>query len=134
MMNRFMARYWCKDSKKYLDSRKLVYNDGTYTQVSTKQSPNGTYHSYIVRDWNTSELIPEQCTGLRDNNGKLIYEGDFVLLNGEIWQVIWVDEDCAFYFSSQKETYHQPIFPDLYMMTDDFKVVGNIHENEELLK
>lgn len=129
MMNdRFMVRYWCKDSKKYLDSHKLVYNDGTYTQVGTKQSPNGTYHSYIVCDWNTSELIPEQSTGLRDKNGNLIYEGDIVFINGEKWRVIRDDEDCAFFFSNLKEVYHQPIFPDFYMGAEDFKVIGNIHE------
>ena len=76
----------------------------------------------------------EQCTGLRDNNGKLVFEGDVVYVNGEKWRVIWSDEDCAFFFSNLKEEYHQPIFPDFYMMTDDFKVIGNVHENEELLK
>lgn len=74
----------------------------------------------------------EQCTGLKDKDGKLIYEGDIVFINGEKWQVIWVDEDCAFFFSNLKEIYHQPIFPDFYMMTGDFKVIGNIHENPEL--
>ena len=75
-----------------------------------------------------------QCTGLRDKKGKPIYENDFVLLNGEIWQVIWSDEDCAFFLSNLKETYHQPIYTDLYIMAKDFEVVGNIHETPELFE
>lgn len=76
----------------------------------------------------------EQCTGLKDNNGKLIFEGDIIFINGEKCRVIWNDEDCAFFFSNLREVYYQPIFPDFYMMTGDFKVIGNIHENPELLK
>lgn len=79
-------------------------------------------------------LIAEQCTGLKDKNGKLIYEGDIVFVNGEKWCVIWTDEDGAFFFSNLKEVYHQPIFQDFYAMDKDFKVIGNIHENQELLK
>lgn len=92
-------------------------------------------HYYENDDWFIFNAdFVEQSTGLHDENGKLIYEGDFVLLNGEKWQVIWVDEDCAFYFSNLKETYHQPIYPDFYTMTGDFKVIGNIHENPKLLE
>lgn len=69
----------------------------------------------------------EQCTGLKDKNEKLVFEGDIVFVNGEKWRVIWSDEDCAFFFSNLKEVYHQPIFPDFYMMTGDFEVIGNEH-------
>lgn len=83
---------------------------------------------------NINNVEIEQCTGIKDNNGKLVFEGDVVFVNGEKWRVIWSDEDCAFFFSNLKEEYYQPIFPDLHMMTDDFKVVGDIHKNPELLK
>ena len=72
----------------------------------------------------------EQCTGLKDKNGNLIFENDIVFINGEKWCVIWKDEDCAFFFSNLKEIYHQPIFPDFYRMADDFEVLGNIHTGE----
>lgn len=83
---------------------------------------------------NINDVDIEKYIGIADDNGKLIYENDFVLLNGEIWQVIWVEEDCAFFLSNLKETYHQPIYPDLYNYAEDFEVVGNVHETPELLK
>lgn len=122
MKDRFLVRYWVKDSKKYLNSNKLIYNDGTYTQVSTKQSLCGTYYSYILYDWNTSELIPEQCTGLKDKNGKLIYEGDIVTDGVDIFEVVW---DYNAWCIQTNNFQH--------FLTEGFEVIGNIHENADLL-
>lgn len=133
--DRFLIRYWCKETNSYLNTSKLVYNDGTCTQVGTKQLPNGTFASYVIKEWNTSELISEQCTGLKDKNGKLIYEGDFVQskFNGlgrivyyhAALVVAWKNEVC-FYGHTTTST---PIPLD----TENIEVVGNIHENMELI-
>ena len=133
MNDRFMVRYWCKDSKKYLDSHKLVYNNGTYTQVSTKQSPNGTYHSYIVRDWNTSELIPEQCSGLKDKNGKLIYDGDILQDCEQRIRVVFDEQRYCFMFEYQNTRAYKPITC-IDVLDSELEVIGNVHENEGLLK
>ena len=114
MNDRFKFRVWDKQGKEYTKDEAYLFC----------RSINDDPDRYIV----------EQCTGLKDANGKLIYEGDIIFINGEKWRVIWNDEDCAFFFSNSKEVYHQPIFPDFYMMTDDFEVIGNIHENAELMK
>ena len=141
MNDRFMIRYWCKDSKKYLHSHKLVYNDGTYTQVSTKQSPNGTYYSYILYDWNTFELIPEQCTGLKDKNGQLIYEGDIVDIQEHIdsvnglYRVIYDDINHCWALKRNEEFhYNYFTFSDLNGFAEDCEIAGNIHENPDLLE
>ncbi len=119
MTDRLKFRVWDKEFKKY------------WTDEEIKE--NAAWLLFPDND-NIENIEIEQCTGLKDKNGKPVYEGDFVSLNGETWQIIWVDEDCSFFFSNLKEVYHQPIYPDFYMMADDFKVVGNIHENQELLK
>lgn len=122
MSDRFKFRVWDKQGKEYTKDEAYLFSDG-YIYVCGR-SIHDDPERYIV----------EQCTGIKDANGNLIFEGDVIFINGEKWRVIWNDEDCAFFFSNLKEVYHQPIFPDFYKMTDDFEVIGNTHQNPELLK
>lgn len=38
---------------------------------------------------NIENVIIEQCTGLRDKNGKLIFENDLILVNNIVYKVIY---------------------------------------------
>lgn len=73
----------------------------------------------------------EQFTGLTDKNGKEIYEGDIVrgLLNPEYENFI-VD------FHQGSFTFRRPTSEDQWWMSDliETEVIGNIHENPELLQ
>ena len=85
-----------------------------------------------------------QCTGLKDKNGTLIYEGDIVEfysqslldamskkgLEKRIGQVVWNDEYLKFDVVVKNNA-----VPDLCKETDDnnFLIIGNIYENKELL-
>lgn len=73
----------------------------------------------------------EQYTGLKDKNGKEIYEGDIVVNtyydDGEMYKVLWVDDSVAFGMESldDMELYKLPL--------ESLEVIGNIHENPELV-
>ena len=80
-----------------------------------------------------------QCTGLKDRNGKLIWENDIVAYwdtysteNGWaeadcIGKVVWNDETLSFQVTNR-------LSAESYEVLDECSVIGNIFDNPELLE
>ena len=81
---------------------------------------------YLFR--HVKELPLMQSTGLKDKNGVEIFEGDIgwddhLEVHGQV-----IFENGAFKYEWDN------ISEDLFEVTDDIEIVGNIHENPELLE
>jgi uncharacterized phage protein (TIGR01671 family) len=82
----------------------------------------------------------EQCTGLKDKNGKLIYENDLIKCPSGIYRIA-VDD-----FGLWTAIYNNNPFEDVAEWSDivkeyafnqndvELEVLGNIHENADLLE
>lgn len=75
-----------------------------------------------------------QCTGLKDKNGKLIWENDIVNCTDEecCGYISWNESEAGFYFNvliedGRFEEEH------VYDYQDCMEVIGNIFDNKELL-
>ena len=109
-------RAWDVDGEQWLrEDQFLIY-------------PNGTVEAWIEKDIvKNTELT--QFTGLRDKNGKEIFEGDVVkdstpFTTETVGEVVY--EGAQFCLDDE---YGTPMH-----YGDNYKVIGNIYENPELLR
>lgn len=140
MNDRFKFRVWNKKYNFY-DFCKRKFGI-LYIQEKFRVSSgyDGEDHPTFCEDVNENYII-EQCTGLRDKNGNLIYEGD--ILNAMCFEpdcewhgcqvkVIW--DKTAFQFLIFGERPYQILPFDQVMYNaenDGFELIGNIHEQAE---
>ena len=131
-MNRdFRFRAWHKDAKEMLQSRQQGYQGNVFAWLAEGQPV---------------EIM--QYTGLKDKNGKEIYEGDIVrAANDQINSIVFGEhrnDECqaqdderdlcngiGFYFKHKDE---YCFFGSASEGSMGYEVLGNIYENPELLE
>ena len=120
-MREIKFRVWDKENKKMMKVSSLSLEN---KEIAVRE--NGTYHFFRMQNL---ELM--QYTGLKDKNGKEIYEGDIVILNDaeeenrcivkyKYGSYILVDGDLREDLSNVEAKF--------------LEVVGNIYENKNLLE
>lgn len=119
MNNRFRFRAWNKEEKE-------MYYDAQDTYDYMTGNPVIFAESFSCLLTNDEEWEVEQCTGLKDKNGNLIYEGDRIFDGDYFWQVKW-DNYNAQWILSDPEGYETLTEPDAKYL----EIIGNIHEQKD---
>ena len=137
MSREIKFRIWDKSFKKFLEddyeSKNVIDRDGKLFMYVLSETFRDLYFYKSLKNIEISEY-----TGLKDKNGKKIYEGDILKYNfpydgrlKHISPVTYLETQASF---GIKDIYGNEI--PLYRITANnyFEVIGNIYENEELLK
>lgn len=134
---------------KEIKTGKWVY--GSYSFAPRRKGAFGQIISdldkekhYIVSKTNYEywEVCPEtvgEYTGLTDKNGKKVFEGDIFKTYFESYTHSWeevgvVTEFCGAYGIESADGKHFRAFINESVYTRSYEVIGNIHDNPELLE
>ena len=124
-MRELKFRAWIKGYNCYADV--LGFEQGKLF-VQFQSGERAQHRLYVPIE----DSVLEQYTSLKDRNGKEIYEGDIVNIQGIKYYVdfeyggFWFNNDNLKWKANRPFTHFQEI--------NDTEVVGNVHENADLME
>lgn len=129
MQDRFRVRGWS------------IYDSGYYDDIQNMlfgEEDNMTLLDAISKGL-VNEIIPEQCTGLKDKTGKLIYEGDILATSPQsqsygCYKVFFQKDEYSFKVIPCDGSHDYAIPLNVLTKKNDFQIIGNIHKNFELME
>ena len=134
MSREIKFRAWLKEENKMVNVETIDFSEKSIQYLEK----NEIIDAYLLRTTFLEDIELMQYTGQKDKNGKEIYEGDILKYNfpydgrlKHVSPVKFLETEASF---GIKDRYENEI--PLYRIAANnyFEVIGNIYENEELLK
>jgi len=125
-----------------IDTKEWVYGDVIHYDSGEIKILEQNYRIWDILE-GAYEVIPEsvgQFTGLQDKNGNEVYEGDY---DNDYQVVSWCERGSGWAMSIYDCPTKEHICCHCYScegnyeiseIIDDIEIIGNIHDNPELLK
>ena len=123
---------WAIEAGQMCNWERLLQDDETCCECTTGMTVGPTIGQCLGGYTDDVEVM--QWIGLKDNTGKDIYEGDILSItyeeNHTVWEVVFCEDHSQFRIRFPSDT--RPIA--FWSKGDRIKIIGNIHENPELLE
>ncbi len=115
-MRELKFRAWAKKEKK------MIYDLGTPTMI------DGILYFH-------TDYTPMQCTGLKDKNGKEIFEGDVCVWRNNKFYVEWNGDLWGGWVGAKNHADQVPFGCNQNggLPHEEMEITGNVYENPELL-
>ena len=119
-------RAWMKQFKKMdNDIGEMHFEDGEFKYIG-----DDAHYKRLPED-----IILMQSTGLKDKNGKEIFEGDIVDYKGRKAVVKWHGSYASFIYRFVDELQERVSeWHPLFLAYHHFEIIGNVYENKEFLE
>lgn len=133
MNDRFKFRVWENSTKQYLNEEKFLSPSG---ELGFFVRSMGCPHHRL---FNNQEIFTiEQCTGLKDKNGKLIYEGDVITTADDdeipkeydIYCIKWAKAYSGEMFCAIDKKGELQDFYGGIPLLEYARIIGNIHDDQ----
>lgn len=117
---------------KRIDNGEWVVGDLRYSENSIAVACDIRHFGIGYDIYSVSPETVGQFTGLKDKNGKEIYEDDFIQTdNSDVYLVTWVD--CTLSYVAIGVIDNLNIISLCDLLDNAIEVIGNRHDNPELL-
>jgi uncharacterized phage protein (TIGR01671 family) len=141
-MREIKFRVWDNVEKAYLNEKDIAIDSlgSIFIIEGYDHNDSELWYARLLPDLDNKRHVIEQYTGLKDKNGRDIYEGDIVKYyprhNGVPYRVYWANESAKFLIG-RKGVVGQELSSVMYNLDTGrilLEVIGNVHENPELLE
>ena len=141
-MREIEFRVWDSLRRGYLNKKDIAIDNlgNVFVFEGRDENDADLWHARILLDPDNERYIIEQLTGLKDINGTEIYEGDicsFTSRTGKhVSTVEWLDGLASFGLRMVKNNFLYTFFEldTTGINLDTLEIIGNIHENSELME
>nr|WP_302224775.1 YopX family protein [Streptococcus lutetiensis] len=130
-------RAWLKEEQRMIESYDTLAIDYENEEIVTQKiySERGLAIERDIHSYDFDDVKLMQSTGLKDKNGKEIFEGDVLQTHdGELSKVVWNKYLGCWEVEFLSEIVDLSEVADVKSNRSDCEIVGNIYENPEFLE
>ena len=132
MEDRYLFKAKRTDNEEWVTGSLITCEDGT-CKIATRYLDDSANIAILICVYDVDRDTICQCTGLKDKNGKLIWENDIVVYRDfteEKYVIAWKQDEACFEY----QQYGCSIMNFEQLSGCEVEVIGNIFDNAELLE